>query len=300
MQKNTSFKYIKTIGYCDGDITCLDTFPSGNYISISRKGVALIWDELNVIQSYQIQGNGNYVIGIKDNDNLITVSENKEGLLWNRENGVFKIYAAIDLNMHHSKIRNAIYNKGMFIICSDDLITFWEEYKEKNELKYQIQLKIQEEKDFYSVLLIPKKNLLMTGGKLGLKLWNMNNLSKINKYPALKNINCKSSSLMKIFDEKSIIVGTPQKKITIINCLNFNCQDIKIDFDCSAICVLNDLFFVASDIQIYVYDKKSFKNISSIQNASMTKEINDIKEIKKNTLALFAYSGYIRLFSNQI
>ena len=157
MQKNTSFKYIKTIGYCDGDITCLDTFPSGNYISISRKGVALIWDELNVIQSYQIQGNGNYVIGIKDNDNLITVSENKEGLLWNRENGVFKIYAAIDLNMHHSKIRNAIYNKGMFIICSDDLITFWEEYKEKNELKYQIQLKIQEEKDFYSVLLIPKK-----------------------------------------------------------------------------------------------------------------------------------------------
>ena len=37
-----------------------------------------------------------------------------------------------------------------------------------------------------------------------------------------------------------------------------------------------------------------------IENASMTKEINDIKEIKKNQLALYAYSGYIRLFSNHL
>ena len=55
MEKNeSSFKYIKTIGYGDGDITSLDIFPNGNYISISRKGIVYIWKDLQVIQSYKI------------------------------------------------------------------------------------------------------------------------------------------------------------------------------------------------------------------------------------------------------
>ncbi len=302
----TSFKYIKTIGYYDGDITCLDIFPSGEFISISRKGIVFIWKDLNVIKTYEIQGNGNYVVGIKDNENLIIVSENKEGFLWKKEkvNGDFKVMNEINLNMHKSKIRNAFYHEGIYIICSDDLITFWEEYKKNGQLNYQIQLRIEEEKDFYSTLLIKNKNLFITGGKLGLKLWNMNNLSLINKTKEekemLKSIHCKSSALLKVFDENSIIVGVPNQKLCIIDLLTLKKKDINITFDCSAICVLNDLFFVSSDIQLHIYDKKSFNNISSIQNASMTKEINDIKEIKKNTLALYAYSGYIRLFSNQI
>ena len=305
MEKNTSFKYIKTIGYHDGDITCLEIFPSGEFISISRKGIVFIWKDLNVIKTYEIQGNGNYVVGIKDNENLIIVSENKEGILWKKsDTGEFKVMNEINLNMHHSKIRNAFYHEGIYIICSDDLITFWEEYKKNGQLNYQIQLRIEEEKDFYSTLVIRNKNLFITGGKLGLKIWNINNLSLITKtkeqMAMLKSMHCKSSALLKVFDENSIIVGVPNQKLCIIDLVTFKNKDININFDCSAICVLNDLFFVSSDIQLHIYDKKSFNNISSIQNASMTKEINDIKEIKKNTLALYAYSGYIRLFSNQI
>jgi len=304
MEKNeSSFKYIKTIGYGDGDITSLDIFPNGNYISISRKGIVYIWKDLQVIQSYKIENNGNYVIGIKDNKNLVVISDDRVALFWNKEQEFFKVKKELKLIMHDSKIKNVFYYNGNYFMCSDDLITVWEEYIYNNELNYQLQMKIRDQKDFFSSLFIPKKNLFVTGGKLGLKIWNLNNLSLINNpkaSEALKSINCKSSSLLKLFDDDSIIVGTPNKKISIINLSSFQINNISFEKECSAICVLMDLFFVSSDLNLYIFNKKTLQKMDIIENASMTKEINDIKEIKKNQLALYAYSGYIRLFSNHL
>ena len=285
VEKEEIFRYMKTIGYQDGDITSVAIFPSGAFLSISRRGILYKWNKLfNVEKSYQIEGNSNYILQAIKENHFIAISSNKNCSFWeidppNKKNEPIVCYYQIKAELHKSDI---------FQCCIKD-------QSNPNQL-YFLQTKIYLD-NIQAFLLIQSKDYFVIGSKNNVSFWNYNNVSKIK---SLDNITINNSINVKELDKDTILCAD-DKILYMINMNNFDVKKLdNFEEKICGICVLDDYFFVAHKLNLRVYRKDNSTVKYDIEYASMTYDINGIIPLSKNIIGLYSNYGYIRLFADKL
>ena len=88
--------HIKTIYEYNGNINCVSIFPSGNIISVSWNGSIIIYNlNFNIIQSIKTIDNDILYVSIKDENNFITCSRDKNIKIWKKISNKFELFQII-------------------------------------------------------------------------------------------------------------------------------------------------------------------------------------------------------------
>ena len=117
-----NLKNTKSIQPHNDWINSISCFPSGNIITVSNDKSINIYDiNLNILQRIEnAHDKGIIYIEIKDENNFITCSKDKNIKLWIKNNKEFRINKIIK-NAHENKINKIIYcSNGNLISCSSD------------------------------------------------------------------------------------------------------------------------------------------------------------------------------------
>ena len=295
--KNSNLKKINSLEAHDDWINSISTFPSGNIISVSYDMTIKIYDNnLNIIQIINNAHNkGILNINIKDENNFVISSIDKNIKTWIKKEKKYELNKTI-LNAHNGSIRKIIYcNNYNIISCSiDKTIKIWE-LNNKNEYENIITLTHYDE--IFSLLLIEKKNILISSGFDGTKIWNFNNLECINY---LINVKCCNYNSMKKIEEDKIIIGEKSGFIKIIS-LNEKriIKEIENEFTSYGICVIDNkgVFLIGgSSNDIKVYRSDNFECIQIVKTAH-NYDISDLIELNNGLIASCSYDRNIILWS---
>ena len=160
--KRGKIKDFKTIRIGITNILKISQFPSGNIIIISSDQPMKIFDkDFDLKQTLSNEDNSQIIdIYIKDDNDFITWRYQKI-IIWKKDSGLFKINEII-LNAHDLRIHKVIYSNNYDIISFDHKsIKLWS--KTKNT--YQCITRINTDLDFYSLLLLEDKNMLIFSEK---------------------------------------------------------------------------------------------------------------------------------------
>lgn len=298
-----NYKYLKTIGYEDGDITSLAIFPSGDFLSVSKRGILFDWDKsFDLNNSYKFQGNDSYIISVIEENNFMSVSNSKICCFWRlikikEKKKKIESYYEMVLNNHNSEIFNCYSHPlGKLIFCSSDLISVWQK-NDNNSSQLYYNLTNIKGNDISSFLFIKSKNYFVFGSNDNLSLWKFSNCSH---FKTLTEVKVNVSTNLEEYDNDNIVAGYG-KNIYIIDLKDFQIKKKKeFPDNIGGIAVLKDFIFVCYKLNMSVLKKSDLSIINDIEFASMTQEINGFKPLRENLLALYSKCGYIRLFSNQL
>jgi len=253
--KIINYNNIKTIdAYDDGTVTSLSIFPSGNIVSVSdNKSIKIFDNEFNIIQIIKnAHDDSIYYVNVKDENNFATCSRDKNIKTWIKNGNEYNLNKLI-INAHNNSIRKIQYDLNGNLISSsmDNTLKIWEEINNF----YQSITILTHSSIIFSILLLIDKNILISGGKDGIKIWNYYNyelISYINK------IECGSpDSLCRINEDIIIVGGLNNNKLKIISLSEKKIiKEINNQFICFTIYSLNDkeIFLVggrSNDIKIY-------------------------------------------------
>ena len=294
---NSNLKKINSLESHDDWINSISTFPSGNIISVSYDMSIKIYDNnLNIIQIINnAHNNGILNINIKDENNFVTSSIDKNIKTWIKKEKIYELNKKI-LNAHNGVIRKIIYcNNYNIISCSiDKTIKIWE-LNNKNE--YENIIILTHYNEIFSLLLIEKKNILISSGFDGTRIWNFNNLECINY---LIDVKCCNYNSMKKIEEDKIIIGEKNGFIKIISLIEKRIiKEIENEFTSYGICVIDNkgVFLIggsSNDIKIYRND--NFECIQIVKNAH-NYDISDLIELNNGLIASCSYDRNIILWS---
>ena len=262
---------INSIQPHNGYIRTVTSFPSGNIISVSDdKSINIYDNNLNILQRIENAHDDSIIyVEIKDENNFITCSDDKNIKLWIKNNNEFKINKII-YNAHEDIITKLIYcSNGNLISCSFDKIKIWE----NSNNNYHI-IKTLIHNYVWSILFLEDKNILISSGFDGTKFWNLNknymNYNNINYIQHFKKVLCYWNGGLCRLDEDRIIVGGDYT-LNVISILNkIIIRQINYPFRCLGIKLIEDkgIFLVgggSKDIMIYRND--NYKCIQIIKNA---------------------------------
>ncbi len=251
-------------------INSLSIFPNGNIISVSRDRSIQIYDS-NFLLIQKISEAHKETIAnlyIKNDNFFITCSKDRSINFWKKQNinNLFDLNQTIK-NAHLDTIFNIIIlPNGNLISCSDDnTVKLWEEI---NNNKYQLMLTLNNYGFIRGILLIEEKNIFISSGDEGTKIYNYNNFNIINYFYA----QCIGwNSLKKINNDKFIVGGGSDCNIIIIS-LNENKIIKKIEnrFSCWSVHVIEEegIFLCGgSSFDIIIYDINNFQIYQVISNA---------------------------------
>ena len=203
--KNLDFKYIKLIK--TNYITSLSIFPLGNIISVSTDKSIKIYDiNFKIIQTIQVAHNLRIAsVTIKDENNFVTSSDDGSIKTWIKKtiNNINKFYLNKIINYAHSICiyKVLFYSNDNLISCSaDGILKIWEE----NDKTYECITIFKDIDAIYSILLIEKKNILISSGGNGTKIWNVNNFELIK---CINNAQCYNNNALNLIDDDRIIIG---------------------------------------------------------------------------------------------
>ena len=251
-------------------INSISIFPNGNIISVSRDRSIQIYDS-NFLLIQKISEAHKETIAnlyIKNDNFFITCSKDRSLNFWKKQNinNLFDLNQTIK-NAHLDTIFNIIIlPNGNLISCSDDnTVKLWEEI---NKNKYQLMLTLNNYGFIIGILLIEEKNIFISSGDEGTKIYNYNNFNIINYFYA----QCIGwNSLKKINNDKFIVGGGSDCNIIIIS-LNENKIIKKIEnrFSCWSVHVIEEegIFLCGgSSFDIIIYDINNFQIYQVISNA---------------------------------
>ena len=177
---NSKIKNTNIIKSHNNYINSISTFPSGNIISVSTDKSIIIYDiHLYILQKIKnAHDDGIDYVEIKYENNFITCSADKSIKLWIKKENKFKINKIIN-NAHDDKIIKVIYClNGNLISCShDNKIKIW---KEDNNNNYEVIKILLHSKWINSILFLEDKNILISAGEDGTKIWDFNEINKKN------------------------------------------------------------------------------------------------------------------------
>ena len=278
-------------------INSISSFPSfGNIISVSNDRSINIYDiDMNIIQTIPNAHDGgiNYV-EIKDENNFITCSNDKNIKLWIKNNNQYEINKSI-IKAHDERINKVIYfSNGNLISCShDEKIKIWEEINNNYN-----PLKILSSKGYiYSLLLLEDKNILISSGEYGTIFWN---LEKYNNICNFEQTICVWNEGICKLDEDKIIVsdkGTFLLKIISISKKEI-IKTINHPFQCFGIIFIKkkNIFLVGGESKdIRIYRNDNYECIQKIQNAHED-NINGFFELEDGFILSFSWDKTIKLW----
>jgi WD40 repeat protein len=297
--KSCNLKNITSI-HCHNDcISSVSTFPSGNIISTSNDKSIIIYDILfNILQNIPNAHDKwiNYV-EIKDENNFITCSGDKSIKSWNKNNNEFKINKIIK-NAHDDAIIKVIYcSNNNLISCSyDETIKIW---KENNNYE---NIKILKHSDYiYSLLLLEDKNILISSGRDGTKLWNYNEINNINLIKEFKETFCGwNQGLCRLNHDIIVVGGNTKYSLKLISISKKEIiKTIHNPFQSWGISLIEHkgIFLVggiSKDIRIYRND--NYECIQEIKDAH-NDDINGFIELKDGSIASFSSDETIKKWS---
>ncbi len=231
---NCNFKLIKTINVHNSWINSIGIFPSGNMISVSGDSSIKIFNiNYSIIQKIENANNDDIkYVCIKDENNFITCSCDKTIKIWNKKNSnEFKLNKII-YNAHNNWINSVLYYSDNIISCSlDGTVKIWGE----NKYNYELITILKHNNWIYSLLLIDNKNLLISSGLDGTKLWNINNYELIKYF---EDVKCERWNALCKINENMIIVGYNN----LLNVISLNerklIHQIPLSIDCFAVNLL--------------------------------------------------------------
>ena len=288
--KGSIIKKIKSKKLHNDWILSMSIFPSGNLILSSQNDCILIFDSnYNLLQHiyyynyYEIK----YVYVI-DEETFISCS-GVSFYVFRKMGTEFKIYQEIRGQKQINKVIN--YSSKYLISCSDDkTIKIWEE---KNNKKYQTITILSHLDCVKSFLIIEKKNILISSGLDGTKIWNLNNFELID----FIEVKCDAKYLLSKIDEDRIIIG--YKSLKVISLSKKTIEDIKLPFVCYAIFIVEEkgLLFVGGQSQgALIYRTDNYECIQVIKKAH--KEfINGFIQLKNGSIVSYAFDGTIAIMS---
>ena len=275
-------------------ITSISVFPSGNFISVSENKSIYIYNsqfekikEINNGHQYGI-----YYVNVKDENNFVTASF-KNIITWIKNENEFKINEIIE-NAHTDWIYKVLYyQNGSIISCSNDKkIKIWEE---NNNNKHECITILLNEDRIRSILLLSEKNILVSSGYEGTKLWNLKNFEC---FCNIKDAICCGSDGLNILNNDNIIVGGDYHSIiSIISIKSKNIiKSINNVFGCLGICVLDNGIFLIGGMSNNI---KVYKNYECIQeiNQSHRNWIFGFVQLKNNVIASYSQDGTIKIWS---
>ena len=290
-----NLKNIKSIQPHNNWINSLSCFPSGNIISVSNDKSINIYDiNLNILQNIKNAHDDkiNYV-EIKDENNFITCSSDKNIKLWIKNNNEFKINKIIK-NAHEDRINKVIYcSNGNLISCSQDKnIKIW---KENNNNNYDNIKTLTHSNYVCSLLLLEDKNILISSGGDGTKFWDLNDYNNINCIKYFKETFCGWHGGLCKLDEDRIIVHTNEKDNNSLKVISISkkeiIKEINHPFQSDAIYLIKNkgIFLVggkSKDIMIYRND--NYECIQTIKDAH-DDNIRDFIELKHGSIISCSY-----------
>ena len=290
----TSFKLknIKTIQSHHSWINSISCFPSGNIISVSSDKSINIYDiNLNILQRI-INAHEDSIIyvEIKDDNNFITCSKDKNIKLWIKNINEFKINKIIT-NAHEDLIYKVIYcSNGNLISCSRDKnVKIWKE----NNNNYD-NIKILSHCDYVcSLLLFEDKNILISSGIDGTKFWNLNNYNNINCIINFEKTWCGwHGGLYKLDEDRIIVNDKVTTSLKVISILKKEIiKEINHSFECYAMNLIKDkgIFLVGGNSKnIIVYRNDNYDCVKIIKNAH-DNNIYDFIETKEGAIISSSY-----------
>ena len=301
---NCNLKEVNSINSHINNITLLSTFFSGNIISVSSDKSIKIYDKnLKIIQNIEnAHDDGIIDLSIKDENNFVTCSKNKEIKTWIKKenNGQFNNEYSINQiieNAHDDWINKVIYClNGNIISCSDDKkIKIWEQ---NNNNQYQSVKILKHNNWISSILLLEDKNLLISSGRDGTKFWDLN-YYEIIIY--IKEVICRYKNALKRIDEYRIIVGGDDDEIMKIVSIKERkiIKEIKNGFKCWGICIIEEkgLFLIGGvSKEIKIYRSDNYECINIINNAH-NDDILGISELKNGLITSYGKDKIIKVWS---
>ena len=287
-------------------ISSISIFPSGDLISVSYEQRIKIYDKnnYNIIQNIKDQYNDDkhYILDIKviNENNFVTCSTDGSIRTWIKKNNIFKINQIIN-NAHSDYINKLIYcSNGFLISCSlDKTIKIWKE----NNNKYVLIKILYHSNSIWSILLLENKNILISSGLDGTKVWNFN-MNEIRNCKMIKyfdNVYCCYSNALDEINGNKIIVGGNEKKILKIISINEEkiIKEIQLSFKCYGIKNFEDkkIFLVGGTCNhILMFRNDNYECLKIIKDAHY-KYIYGFVELKRGLLASFSYDNIINIWS---
>ena len=295
LNKKKQLKILKSI---DAHIKCVNSisiFPSGEIISVSNDKSINIYDiNFNIIQHIEnAHDNGINCVDIIDENNFITCSDDKNIKIWSKIKNEFKINKIIN-DAHNDCITYVIYfsNKKIISCSFDKTVKIWEE-KEKN---YQLMTTLRHTYFIWSLLYLKDKNILISSGWDGTKIWNINNFELI-KY--IKEVECYSWNAMCRIDKDKIIIGQGQL-LKIISLFEKKIiKEIQLTFDSIGIILIKEkgIFLIGGrSNDILMYNNYNYECIQTYENVH-DKEICGFIQLKNDLIASYSFDGKIKIWS---
>ena len=233
---NKYIKLNKTIKDHIDWIKSVKIFPSGNLVSVSDDSSIIIYNGLqyNLIQHIRNAHENNIInISIKDDNNFITYSDDINIHIWSKKENEFTLNKIIK-KAHKNRICNVIYcsNDNIISCSNDEKIKIWELINDE----YQLLTTLTHSDTINSLLLLEDKNILISGGYDGTKLWKIYTYGKNVVFLChFEKAFCGCWNGLCRIDEDRIVVGG-EKSLEIIS-LNKKqiINSIKIPFRCNGI-----------------------------------------------------------------
>ena len=277
-----------TIDVDKNSISSVSVFPSGNIVSVSYfKAIKIFDTNYKIIQNI-LKAHEDIIkyVDIKDDNNFVTCSSDKNIKTWIKINNKFKRNLNI-LNAHDNSINKVIYysNHNLISCSNDKTIKIWEEKTDQ----YQLIKTLNHSEYVNSILVI--QNKLISSGNEGTTIWDLNkNIENIKQINYFKKVCCDWGNSLSKIDEDRIIIGG-EEIIKIISLKEEKIiKDIKIPFDCYGIKTIENkgIFIVggnSKDIMIFRCDNYECLNI--IKDAHID-SIKGFIELNDETIGSFS------------
>ncbi len=296
--KISKLKMIDSLEINEHIINKVSIFPSGNIISVSRDQSIKIYDiYFKIIQNIpNAHPNWIYDVNTKDDNNFIT-SSYKDIKLWIKKDNLFKYNKSIE-NAHNDWITKVMYygNKKIISCSWDKTVKIWEEkydgYKNIQTLTHSNKI--------YSMLLLENKNVLISGGIDGTKLWKLSNFDLIYHF---QQTVCGNNNTLCRINEDLIIVYASKNNSHSLKILSISqksiIKEISYPFFCYGIQLIKDKGLILTggvSKDIIIYRSDNYECFQTITNAHEDNIFGFI-ELKDGTIISYGKDKNFNLWS---
>jgi WD40 repeat protein len=295
---DSGLKLVQTKKIHDHHINCIAIFPSGNFISVSSdKSIKIYSPEIDMLQTIpDAHSDWIYFVSVQNDNNFVTCGDDKIIKTWYRKKEDFEINTKIE-NAHISTIYKVIYYlKDKLISCSkDSTIKIWQKY---NNFYQNLTTLKSGDDEINSILLIEDKNILISGGLQGTKIWNLIDFSTIanleETYCGYWNVLCR------IDKDKFIVNNKTDNSLKIISIKEKKkIKEIVHSFDSWGIKFIKNkgLLLVGGDSKdIIIYRNDDYKIFQIIKDAHESSILGFV-QLNNGKILSYGYDNVINVWS---